>query len=85
MDMDEYQRSHAIWLRRQKETSARVQEARNSALALCGRPTSDENRRGWVLSRGVTILVEQPSEVHRKSIRAKGFRPDGVQPPTWIS
>ena len=46
MDMDEYQLSHALWLRQQQETPARVQEERNSALALCGKPTSDVNRRG---------------------------------------
>ena len=44
MDMSEYQRAHALWLRHQKEQRAQMLEGRTSSLSLCGR-TSETSRK----------------------------------------
>ena len=46
MDMAEYQRPHAIWMRQQQENMAEAREQRTSAiLAVFGEKPSEETRR----------------------------------------
>ena len=64
MDMAEYQRSHATWLRQQQENMDEVRGERTSGgLPVCGEKPPDE-KRGRILSQCVTILAELPSEFY---------------------